>query len=156
MEEKVFRFLLISMEKLYLKMDFINLSLDFLSQLLSMFQTQMAFFLLSFFLPQVRQRHQKLRWKSKILVNLGLIGIVFSNFDHSFYFITSTCQMWLQFMEHPLILLHFSEFSYIIDYHLCLNSCISTKFLQIVCQINVHILVRQHVKCGCRLWYLPY
>ena len=46
----------------------------------------------------------------------------------------------------------FRVFSYIIDYHLCLNCCISTNLSQIVCLINLHILVCQHAKCNCRLY----
>ena len=46
----------------------------------------------------------------------------------------------------------FRVFSYIIDYHSFLNCCISTKLSQIVCLINVHILVCQHARCDCRLW----
>ena len=46
----------------------------------------------------------------------------------------------------------FRVFSYITDDHLCLNCSTSTKLSQIVCLINVHILVYQHAKCNCSLW----
>ena len=36
--------------------------------------------------------------------------------------------------------------------HLRLVSHIFTKLSQIVCLINVHILICQHAKCDCRLW----
>ena len=38
-------------------------------------------------------------------------------------------------------------FSYIIEDHSYLNCCISAKLSQIVCLINVHILVCQYVEC---------
>ena len=66
------------------------------------------------------------------------------------------CQMYLQVMEGSLILLRFWVFSYIIDEYSCLKYCIFTKLSQIVCLINVHILVCQHVKCDCWLWKVFY
>ena len=72
--------------------------------------------------------------------------------DKYSYFDISIYQMWLQVMEGLLILLRFWVFSYIVDEHSCLKYCIFTKLLQIVCLINVHILVCQHAKCDCRLW----
>ena len=62
------------------------------------------------------------------------------------------CQMWLQVMESPLILLRFCVSSYIIDDYSHLNCCISNKLSQIVCLINVHILLCQHAKSNCKLW----
>ena len=35
---------------------------------------------------------------------------------------------------------------------LCLECCIFAKISQIVCLVNVHILIFQIVKCVCRLW----
>ena len=55
-------------------------------------------------------------------------------------------------MESSLILLRFYVFSYIIDDHSRLNFCMSTKLSQIVCLINVHILVCKHATCDCSLW----
>ena len=54
------------------------------------------------------------------------------------------------FMEGSLILLQFLVFSYIIDDHSCLKCYIFTKVSQIMCLIDVHILVCQHAKCDCR------
>ena len=56
------------------------------------------------------------------------------------HFNVSTCQMWLQVIEHFLILLRFflGIFIYLFDNHSCLNCCISTKPSQIVSLINVH------------------
>ena len=54
----------------------------------------------------------------------------------------SIYQVWLQVMEHLLILLRFYlEFSYIIDEYSCLNYCITNKLSEIVCLINVQILI---------------
>ena len=43
----------------------------------------------------------------------------------------------------------FWVFSNIINVHSCLNCCIFTKLSQIVCLINIHILVCQPAKCYC-------
>ena len=51
------------------------------------------------------------------------------------HFNISTYHIWLQVMEHSLILLGFWVFLYIID-HSCLNFCISIKFSLIVYLIN--------------------
>ena len=45
-----------------------------------------------------------------------------------------------------------SNFGYFGYFFSCLNCYISTKLSQIVCLIDVHILVYQHAKCGCTLW----
>ena len=47
-----------------------------------------------------------------------------------------------------MILLFLLGFSYIIDEHSCLKYCILIKLSQIVCLINVHILVC----CYCHMW----
>ena len=51
-----------------------------------------------------------------------------------------------------LSLLFSKPMFFLIDEHSCLNCCISTKASQIVCIINVHILICQHEKWDCRLW----
>ena len=81
-----------------------------------------------------------LRWlKTKVLMSFDLNSTI--------------CQMWLQIMECPLILLRFFwEFSYIINEHSCLKYFIFTKHSQIVYLMNVYILVCQHAKYDCRLW----
>ena len=53
------------------------------------------------------------------------------------------CKLW--------IVPWFYSFSYIIDDHLCLKCFISPKLSQIVCLINVLILVYQHAKCDSKL-----
>ena len=50
----------------------------------------------------------------------------------------------------PLILLRL--FGYFHDDHSCLNYYIFIKLLQIICLINLHILVCQNAKCDCKLW----
>ena len=46
----------------------------------------------------------------------------------------------------------FWVFSYTIDEYSCLKSFIFNKLSQIICLINVHILVCQFAKCDCMLW----
>ena len=53
--------------------------------------------------------------------------------------------------ELLILLCSFKEFFYTIDDHSCLKSFIFINLLQIVCLINLHILVCQHAKCDCRL-----
>ena len=53
----------------------------------------------------------------------------------------SKYQMWLQFMKCLLILLRLLQFLLKIDEYWCLNCCISTKLLRIVCLINTFILI---------------
>ena len=63
------------------------------------------------------------------------------------HFVIIKYQMWLQIMEHHLILLGFFwEFSDLIDDYSCLNCCISTKHSLIVCVINTNMS-----KCQMRL-----
>ena len=61
-------------------------------------------------------------------------------------FVILTCQMWLQVMEHPLILLHFLDFSYIFHGHSCLRCCIFTKISQIMCLVNTHIFIYHYTR----------
>ena len=51
-----------------------------------------------------------------------------------------------------VFIVFFKEFSNNIVDCSCLNCYISTKLLQIMCLINVHILEYQHAKCVCNLW----
>ena len=50
------------------------------------------------------------------------------------HFNVSTCQIWLQVMEHHLILpcFFFGEFSQLVEIHKCLKCCIIAKLLQFV------------------------
>ena len=58
------------------------------------------------------------------------------------------CKLW----NAPWFCCIFSkEFSYIIDEYSCPKYFIFTKFSQIVCLINVHILVCQYFKWDCKL-----
>ena len=59
----------------------------------------------------------------------------------------------LYVMEHPLILLRFWVFSNRIDEKRAFMSEILDlpKLSQIVCLINIHILICQHAKCACSL-----
>ena len=50
----------------------------------------------------------------------------------------------------------FKEFLYITDDYSCLRYCIFTKFSQITCLINIHILECQHARCDCNLWNVPF
>ena len=62
------------------------------------------------------------------------------------------CQMWLQVIERSLILLRFFlVFSYVIDDHSYLKYCIFTKFSQIACLINTHIMICSHARCNYKL-----
>ena len=82
----------------------------------------------------------------KLSQNICLINI-----DILMYWqITCSCKLW----HAPLLwLVFFKEFLYIIDDNSWLKYCIFTKLSQIVCSINVHILVWQHAKYDdCRLW----
>ena len=73
---------------------------------------------------------------------------------HTFY--VFICQMWLQVMESPLTWLpFFGVFSCVIDDHSCLKNWNFTKLSQIMCLINIHILVYQRAKCNCRVWKVP-
>ena len=75
------------------------------------------------------------------------IDSIFDNFLKAYH--RCDCNLW----SAPwLYCVFFWVFSYIIDEHSCLKYCIYTKLSQIMCLINVHILVCQLAKYDCWLW----
>ena len=58
------------------------------------------------------------------------------------------CKSWKTHLFYCI----FWVFQYIIVEHSSLKYCIFSKLSQIVCLINVYILICQHTKCDCRLW----
>ena len=71
--------------------------------------------------------------------------------SHYTHFDISTCQMLMQVIERPLILLCFWVFSYIFDDHSSLNCFISIKLSLNVCLINTNILICWHARCNHKL-----
>ena len=65
-----------------------------------------------------------------------------------YWYIRCNCKLWSAICFYY----DFRVYSYIIDDHLWLNCCISNKLSQIVCLINVNILVCQYTKYDCKLW----
>ena len=59
-----------------------------------------------------------------------------------------TCQMWLQVMEHPLILLHFFGF-FIRNQQQFMSE--APNFYKLCKMINVHSLVGLNARCDCKL-----
>ena len=78
---------------------------------------------------------------SKLSQNACLINTQIMVYQH----VRCDCKLW----NAPLC---YWVFSYIIDEHACLKCCIFTKLQQIVCLIDVHILICQHAKYSYRLW----
>ena len=65
-----------------------------------------------------------------------------------YWHVRHNCKLW----QVHRFYCFFMEFSYIIDDHSCLKYIFSTKLSQIVCLINLKLLVCQHDKCDCWLW----
>ena len=81
----------------------------------------------------------------QILQNVWLINTHILIYWH----VRCNCELWKALWFYCV----FWVFSYFIDEFSCLKYCIFTKLLQIVCLINVNILVCQNAKCGyIRLW----
>ena len=88
---------------------------------------------------------------------LCLLGHIFTKLSHNvcliyrhiliYWYGRCDCKLWKVYWFYCV----FWIFSYIIDNHSCLYCCISTKLPQIMCLIDVHILVFQYTKCDCRL-----
>ena len=85
---------------------------------------------------------------TKLSQNLCLINTHILTYWHA----RCGCKSWNAFWFYCV----FRVFSYINDNYSCLKYCIFTKLSQIVCLINIHILVCQHAKCACRLWKVFY
>ena len=78
-------------------------------------------------------------------------------FNQYIYFDMSICQIWLQIMKRPLILLHFLViFKDNWNNNSSLKCFIFTKLSQIVCLINSHILVNRYPGYDYKLWKTPW
>ena len=110
-----------------------------------------GFFIFETFYSMFEKNITKMCLVPHIFIKLSQNVCLMNTHILMYWYARFNCKLWRVHWFYCV----FWIFSYIIDDNSCLNCCISTKlplFMYLISDINVHILIRQHVKCDCRLW----